>query len=342
MLFRNKYPREFPITQPSGTLPTKAQQAQIDRMFGMFVHFGINTFNNTEWSDGKLPVQSYCPSAIDAGEWVETAYKAGMKYIIIISKHHDGFCLWDTDTTDYCVNKSPNKTDVVAEVAKACKKYGVKLALYYSLWDRHEKCYRNSEKYTQYMEKQLSELLGGKYGEIVELWLDGEWDKPCRKWQLDRIYNLVKSLQPDCQMGVNLTIGKYTHFKSKPKDRYLPKNQREGDPMRMFPSDFRLWDPHMCSENDPKIFTFNGKEYYLPFEMTFCSRKEGKWFYSDEYDKCTLLDIDETAKYYEILKKNNNLMVINLPPKKDGRLVEADRENLFKLAKRLGIYKETD
>ena len=107
--------------------PNAAQKAQIARKYGMFIHFGINTFNNTEWSDGTLPLDSYAPDAIDADSWVRHAYEAGMNYVILITKHHDGFCLFDTDTTEYCVNNTKNPTDVVAEVAKACKKYGVKL-----------------------------------------------------------------------------------------------------------------------------------------------------------------------------------------------------------------------
>lgn len=339
-LFKKKvYPREFPVMQQPGTEPTAAQRAQMERMYGMFIHFGVNTFNNLEWSDGKLPAESFNPASVDAEDWVRTAYEAGMNYIILITKHHDGFCLWDTDTTDYCVNNAPNKTDVVAEAAKACKKYGIKLGLYYSLWDRHEPCYKNDEKYVDYMEKQLGELLDGRYGEVVELWLDGGWDKKCVQWQLDRLYNFVKGLQPNCQMGVNLTIGNFKK-KGHTKPRYYPQNQLEGDPIAMFPSDFRLLDPHMCKENDPKLFTFAGKTYYLPFEQTICSRKEGKWFYSDTYDECTLIDVEETAKNYEILKKNNNVMVINTPPNKDGKLVKADKENLMRIADRLGIRRE--
>lgn len=334
------YPREYPIKQLPSTLPNEEQKAQIDRAYGMFIHFGINTFNNTEWSDGKLPVSSYRPTDIDAEDWVKAAYEAGMNYVIITAKHHDGFCIWNTNTTDYCVNNSPNKTDVVGEVAKACKKYGIKLGVYYSLWDRHEKCYKDSEKYTEYMEKHLKELLGGKYGEVVELWLDGGWDKRCVEWQLDRIYNFVKQLQPNCQIGVNLTIGKYNNKKGNPKNRFLPANQQNGDPIRMFPSDFRLWDPHMCSENDPKLFTFNGETYYLPFEQTICSRKEGKWFYSDTYKNTTLQEVDEIVKNYEILRENNNLMVINTPPDKNGRLVKEDKENLMRIANSLGIKRK--
>ena len=173
---------------------------------------------------------------------------------------------------------------------KRAKKYGIKLGLYYSLWDRHEKCYKDDEAYVQYMEKHLTELMDGRYGEVIELWLDGEWDKTCRRWQIDRIYNHVKSMQPNCQIAVNNNIGKFNNRKGIPSKRYLPKNYRYGDPIRMFPSDFRLWDPHMCREDDPKIYTFNGEEYYLPFECTICSRQEFSWFYSDTYASKPLMD----------------------------------------------------
>ena len=119
--------------------PNSVQRAMMARKYGMFIHFGINTFYDTEWSDGTLDINGYKPEDIYAESWVKNAYEAGMNYVILITKHHDGFCLWDTKTTDYCIGNSPVKTDVVARVAKACEKYGVKLGLYYSLWDRHEK-----------------------------------------------------------------------------------------------------------------------------------------------------------------------------------------------------------
>lgn len=170
------------------------------------------------------------------------------------------------------------QNSVVKAVSEACKKYGVKLGLYYSLWDRYEKCYKNDEQYVQYMEKHLTELMDGRYGEIVELWFDGAWDKPCRAWQLDRLYNLVKTMQPMCQIGVNHTVGKYSERKGMPKKRYEPKNYRDRDPLRMFPSDFRLWDPNMCREDDPKIYTFNGKEYYLPLSRRSARAKNSAGF----------------------------------------------------------------
>lgn len=89
--------------------PNRCQQAQADRKYGMFIHFGIDTFYDTDWSDGSLPVSGYVPDGIDADGWIKNAYRAGMRYAILVTKHHDGFCLWDTDTTDYSVKFPPLK-----------------------------------------------------------------------------------------------------------------------------------------------------------------------------------------------------------------------------------------
>jgi alpha-L-fucosidase len=111
--------------------PTKEvsslQLSQIKNGYGMFISYGINTFNEIEWSKGNLPVSSYNPTDLDCDQWIKIAKEAGFRYVILITKHHDGFCLWDSKYTEYDVASSPVKTDVVAEVAKACKKYGVKL-----------------------------------------------------------------------------------------------------------------------------------------------------------------------------------------------------------------------
>lgn len=329
------------IRQEPSLLPNKYQQEQMDRKFGMFIHFGVNTFGNVEWSDGMIQALSYKPAEIDADQWVRTAYEAGMNYVIMITKHHDGFCLWDTKYTEYCVRNSGNKTDVIKEVAKACKKYGIKLGLYYSLWDRSEKTYKTDfDAYIKYMHNQLTELLDGRYGEIVEIWFDGSWDKPRSMWQLEKTYDLIKRLQPKCQIGVNHTVGDDFNQACFPEERYLPENYRENDPLRMFPSDFRLWDPNMCAENDPKIYTYQNNRYYLPFEMTICSREGFSWFYSNIYEDKPLLDVDEVCKNCEIIFKNHNMAVINMPPNTDGKLVESDRQHLFEIADKLKIRRK--
>ena len=330
------------ITPIPSLEPNKYQREQIARRFGMFIHFGVNTFGNVEWSDGGIQAESYQPTEIDADGWVRTAWEAGMNYVIIITKHHDGFCLWDTKYTDYCVRNSGNKTDVVKAVSDACRKYGVKFGVYYSLWDRKEPSYKQdfSGKYIEYMLNQLTELLDGRYGEVVELWLDGSWDKSCAEWRLDLIYDLVKRLQPSCQVGVNHTVGVYRETAGGPEERYQPKNYQEGDPLRMFPSDFRLWDPHMCRKDDPKHYTFGGKTYYMPFEMTICSREGFSWFYSNIYEKKPFLPVHEVAEQCRTLFSIDNLAVINMPPNTSGKLVEGDVEHLMAISRELGIARK--
>lgn len=162
----------------SSTQPSKYQLEQIKRKYGMFVHFGINTFHNEEWTDGSKPASSYNPTTIDAKQWVATAKNSGMKYMILVAKHHDGFCLWDSKYTEYDVANSGNKTNVVEAIAKECEKQGIHLGLYYSLWDRKEngnvKDVKADFAYNKYMLNQINELLelAQKHTKVVELWLD--------------------------------------------------------------------------------------------------------------------------------------------------------------------------
>lgn len=326
------------ITLLPGTAPNKNQQAQIDRKYGMFIHFGINTFNDTEWSDGKLPIESYNPTDIDVDSWVRNAYMAGMNYVIIICKHHDGFCLWNTDTTDYSVKYSPNKTDVVKKAAEACQKYGIKLGLYYSLWDRHEKCYKNDEEYVDYMCRQLTELLDGRYGDVCEVWFDGGWDKRAKQWNIPRLYNLVHTLQPDAVCATNVTISYPWAKLSLPQ--FHPQRYKEGMPIRYFPSDFRLWDPNFTRPDDPKLYKRDGKLYYMPFEATICIRNMTNWFWDPKYTQDKLVSVDFIVDKYRLLTEHDNVLVVNVAPDIHGHQEPEDIEQLLKVADVLGIRRE--
>lgn len=322
--------------QPS-RMPNDCQKEQIARKYGMFIHYGINTFNDTEWSDGKLPMSSYNPKEIDVDSWMKNARDVGMTYVIMITKHHDGFCLFDTKYTDYCVANTSNKTDIIDEAYKACKKYGIKLGLYYSLWDRNVPCYKNHTAYVDYMCNQLTELLGGRYGEICELWLDGSWDKKRhKKWNVPKIYDLVHTLQPNCAMSVNTTIGKDTLSGINSK-KYYPENCTENMPIRYFPSDFRLWDPHFTAVNDPKLYMNDGKQYYLPFEATICIRNMTNWFWDPKYTAEKLVDAKFIVDMYNQLINQNNVLVINVAPNIYGKQEKSDIDVLSEVANLLGI-----
>lgn len=325
------------ITLKPSLEPNHNQKAMIRRRYGMFIHFGINTFNDTEWSDGSLPLSSYNPTEIDAEGWIKNAKAAGMTYVIIITKHHDGFCLFDTKYTEYAVKNTFVPTDVVLEVAKACKKYGLKLGMYYSLWDRHEPCYKRDEQYVTFMCNQLTELLGGKYGEVCELWLDGDWDKKEEKWNIPKLYDLVHTLQPSCCMAVNHTIGKSGFVLNKKK--YDPKNYKEGMPIHYFPSDFRLSDPYFPDNGDPKLYMHGNMYYYLPFEATICIRNMCNWFWDTKYTSEKLVPTDFIVEKYRQTERQSNCLVINVAPNTAGRQEQSDVDRLFDVAKVLRIGK---
>jgi len=328
------------------TKPGKYQKQQIKRKYGMFIHFGINTFHNEEWTDGSKPASTYRPTAIDARQWVETAKKAGMKYIILVTKHHEGFCLWDSKYTDYDVASSGNTVNVVEAVARECKRQGISLGLYYSLWDRKQNADTKDASldaaYDQYMIDQLNELMDitGKYTKIVELWLDGSWEKPSYRWPFDEIYQTIKRREPQCQIAINWSIGEPDKI-GDPVDTtltmmafyrpILPDKQKTGDPIRYFPGDFRLGDPYLPADPDPKLFMYEGKTYYMPWESTVCMSE--RWFYHTD-DK-TYKSIDELVDLYAKATAQDNILILNCPPNRDGRMREKDIELLIELRKRI-------
>lgn len=315
--------------------PSPAQKKQIERKYGMFLHFGINTFHDEEWTDGSKPASSYNPTQIDAEQWVRTAKESGMKYVILITKHHDGFCLWDSKYTEYDVANSGNKTNVVEAVAKACKKYGIGLGLYYSLWDRKANGNVGDQSqdasYNDYMLKQLEELIAitRKHTHIVEFWFDGGWVKQNYRWPIMDIYQTIKRREPECQVGINWTIGS----PDKLDVNVVPEEQKAGYPFRYFPSDFRLGDPYLPADNDPKVFTHDGHDYYLPWESTICISQ--RWFYNTKDN--TFKSVDELEKLYKRCTKNDNVLILNCPPDREGRLRTKDVEILKELHKRIAL-----
>ncbi|HBA30360.1 alpha-L-fucosidase [Parabacteroides goldsteinii] len=314
--------------------PSPAQQKQIARKYGMFIHFGINTFHDQEWTDGSKPASSYRPTAIDADQWIKTAKDAGMKYVILVAKHHEGFCLWDSKYTEYDVANSGNKTNVIEEVAKACKKYDIGLGLYYSLWDRKVNADVKDKTldaaYNEYMIKQLNELIDivQPYTHIVEFWFDGGWEKEHERWPAREIYQTIKSREPECQIGINWTIGLPENPDAHP---VLPENQKEGYPIRYFPSDFRLGDPCLPADNDPKLFSHDGKLYYMPWESTICISE--RWFYNTTDKKYKT--VEELAGLYHQCTKNDNILILNCPPNREGKIRDADVTLLKELRKKI-------
>ena len=155
--------------------PSPQQVEWQDLEIGAIIHFGPNTFQDREWGDGTADPKVFNPTQFNPEQWMRALKAAGVKYVVMVAKHHDGFCLWPTQRTDYSVKSSPwkgGKGDVVGEVAAAARKYGLKFGVYLSPWDRHEPRYANSTEYDKYYAAELDEL-ALNYGELVEFWLDG-------------------------------------------------------------------------------------------------------------------------------------------------------------------------
>ncbi|MBL4676632.1 MAG: alpha-L-fucosidase [Mucilaginibacter sp.] len=189
------------------------QQRFVDLKFGMFIHFNMPTYWDADWPDPEASPSLFNPKKLNADQWAKAAKSANMTYGCLTTKHHSGFCIWDTKTTDYNVMNSPLKRDVVKEYVDAFRKNGLKVMLYYSILDTHHRLRPNSitPKHFEMVKAQLTELLT-KYGKIEALIIDG-WDAPWSRISYDDIpfedvYRLVKSIQPDCVL-MDLNGAKY-------------------------------------------------------------------------------------------------------------------------------------
>ncbi len=199
-----------------------------DARFGMFIHWGLYAVPAGEWKGrtdhaewiretAQIPIDEYDkfvgqfnPVNYNPDEWVRLAKEAGMKYIVITSKHHDGFCLWDSKQTDYDIMSTPYKQDILRKLADACSRQGIQLCFYHSIMDWHHPDYlprrgweasaRTAEgadfsRYIAYMKNQLAELVGN-FGPHV-LWFDGEWENTWTHEMGRDLYNYVRGLKPD-------------------------------------------------------------------------------------------------------------------------------------------------
>ncbi len=197
---------------PYGPTPSEGQLSWHQMEYFSLICYGLNTYTEEEWAYGDVDTQRFNPSDLDTDQWAKVAHDAGMKGLILVAKHHDGFCLWPSQYTDYSVKSTPWKNgegDVLGDLAASCKKYGLKLGVYLSPWDRNHPDYGRPE-YVDYYYKQLEELMTN-YGEIFEFWIDGanggtgyygganEHRNIDRKsyYGYDEIFSIVKRHQPN-------------------------------------------------------------------------------------------------------------------------------------------------
>lgn len=193
--------RDF-IKSAANVVPSERQLAWYEMQFYAFVHFTVNTYTDLEWGLGNEDEKIFNPTELDCDQWVEAVKSAGMKGIILTAKHHDGFCLWQTETTEHSVKNSlwkGGKGDVVRECAEACRRGGIKFGVYISPWDRNSAVY-GSEAYNDFYCEQLTELLTN-YGDIFLVWFDGSCGEgpngKKQEYDFPRYIELIRKLQPN-------------------------------------------------------------------------------------------------------------------------------------------------
>src|SRR5579859_869847 len=190
--------------------PSPQQVSWQDLEFGVLVHFGTSTYLDREWGDGTAPPAVFNPDKFDPEQWVLAAQAAGAQYLVMVAKHHDGFCLWPTEESDYSIKASPWKNghgDMVAEVAAAARKHGMKFGVYLSPWDRHEPKYADAAAYDEHYQAQLREL-AGNYGELAEFWLDGAGSQG-HVYNFDRYVETLRIYQPNTLIFADVALLDY-------------------------------------------------------------------------------------------------------------------------------------
>ncbi len=284
-----------------------------------FIHFTVNTYTGKEWGDGTEDPAIFNPTDFDADKMIKTLKETGFKMAIITAKHHDGFCLWPTAHTEHSVKNSPwkdGKGDIVKEIEQACRAHGIKFGFYLSPWDQNHPSY-GSQAYNNFYKNQLRELLT-KYGEIAEVWFDGAKDKKAVDMEYDfqGYWQLVRELQPGAVLFSD--VGPDIRWVGNEKGiagetmwstiNIAPKDA----PGNISPAYLNVGDPAGTK--------------WIPTE-TDVSIRPG-WFYHAHEDDQVRSPQNLVDLYYSSVGRNS-LLLLNIPPNKQGNFGDKDVENLY-------------
>jgi alpha-L-fucosidase len=315
-------------------VPTQRQYEWQQLELTAFIHFGINTFTGREWGNGSEDPLLFNPTDFNAEQWVTTLQEAGFKMLILTAKHHDGFCLWPTQTTTHSVAASPwrnGQGDIVREVKEACDKSNMKFGIYLSPWDRNAASYGDSPKYNQLFVNQLTELLTN-YGDVDEVWFDGaNGEGPngkVQEYDWARFYHVIDSLQPNAVkaimgddvrwVGNEQGLGRETEWSVTP----LQPDVNEAVTIE----NKRLNISPVSSELGSRALIIESKTvYWYPSEVDVSIRPG--WFYHPEQDEQVKTVRELVDIYYQSVGMNS-VLLLNVPPDKRGRLHEVDVERL--------------
>jgi len=300
------------ISGQPGPATSKSQVEGWEQLkYGMFIHFNMNTYAGAEYDNGKMSAERFNPSNLDVDQWIRAARDAGMKYAVLTAKHTGGFCLWDSKVAwkgkeyDYDIASSGYRKDIVAQFMESCRKYEIRPALYYCLWDDHNEPVSTKDEYFQLTKGHITELVT-KYKGLVELWID----IPSRLTSDQRIelYNIVKAHQPDCLVTCN-------------------NGFTDGSVLSNFPADITNGErtlPPLPAHNPNRVI--NGIKYYVPMEV--CQTISQNWFWLPG-------DITKSVRtlyywYSESVKRGANFL-LDVPPDLSGMIPQNLVDRLMEL-----------
>ena len=325
----------------------EARQQFQDAKFGLFIHWGVfSILGDAEWvmNNQNIKVKDYTrlmhffnPTEFNAHDWVSMAKNAGMKYITLITRHHDGFSMWDTKYSDFNIMNTPYHKDVVKMIVDECHKQNMKIFLYYSLldWRRDDYSYWTGRTgqgtgrtvhgdwndYIKFMENQLTELLT-KYGKIDGIWFDGYWDQtapegakdrtPRIDWHLPEIYALIHKIQPACLIGNN------HHLSPLPGE------------------DFQMFERDLPGQNKSGL-SFQKPSDQLPLET--CETMNNSWGFDIKDDNYKSLN---TLVHYLVNAAGRNAnFLLNVGPQPNGIIQQEFQDTLKEMGKWMDKYGES-
>ncbi len=317
--------------------------------FGMFIHWGVySVLGRGEWVMQQAPmsIQEYeklppqfNPVKFDAAHWVSLAKRAGARYITITSKHHDGFAMWDSQVSDYdIVDRTPYGKDVLKALADECQRQGIKLFFYYSHLDWHHPDYYprgmtgqhsgradsgDFNRYIDYMNAQIAELAGGRYGDLAGFWFDGWWDQQIKEegkdprrtrvdWRLGETYDLIHRLQPQALIGNN---------------HHVPPFPGE---------DFQMFEKDLPGANTTG-FSADSKVSALPLET--CETINGSWGYNrDDHDYKSSRQL---VQYLVRAAGHDANFLLNVGPTPEGEIQPEFEKRLLEIGDWLGTNSDS-
>ncbi len=321
------------IKKANAVVPSKEQLEFMDTEFIAFVHYGMNTFTNTEWGSGREPVKYFKPADFSAKQWVKGIKSAKMNGLILTCKFSDGFCLWPSEYTEHSVKNSPwldSEGDMVKELSEECKKEGIKFGIYLSPYDMHEPTF-GTPAYNDFFVNQLTELCTN-YGDIFCVWFERD-ESGKQDYDWERYYQTIRKLQPNamiCNCGPDIRwCGNHSGVGRLSEWSVVPKELINNAPAAL------LVQTDLGSRKKIK----KAKELvWYPAVMDMKMRPG--WFFHD-HETPSLQGLSTAVMSYFKSVGNNGTFILNVSPSHTGRIDKRDLEQLVTLGAQLELeFKE--